>query len=74
MATQPQMIPLEHQDLKLQKGSSKWRYEVNLIRNTYGLEHPDDDFVRMFACRSITAELKVWYVQKALMQQGSDRR
>lgn len=68
------MIPEEHQDTTLVKGSPKWNYEVDVIRTAYGLTHPSDDFVRMFANRRVTAEQKVWYVQRALMLQGDLRR
>ena len=68
------MIPAEHQDKTLTKGTPKWEYEVRVIRTAYGLRNPDDDFVRMFANRRVSAEQKVWYVQRALMQQGDSRR
>lgn len=68
------MIPTEHQDMTLEKGSHKWNYELDVIRTTYGITHPGDDFVRMFANRRVTAEQKVWYVQRALMLQGDSRR
>lgn len=64
------MIPPEHQDLGLEKGTPKWQYEVDTLRDAYGIEDPADDLVRMFASRRVTAEQKVWYVQRALMQQG----
>lgn len=68
------MIPAEHQDMTLEKGSQKWNYELDVIRTAYGITHPGDDFVRMFANRRVTAEQKVWYVQRALMLQGNFMR
>lgn len=60
------MIPPEHQDLSLKKGTPKWQYEINTLWKAYGIGNPADDLVRMFANRRVTAEQKVWYVQQAL--------
>ena len=58
-------IPKEDQNMEMVKNGKKWKYEVEVLEEDYGLMNPTDDLVRMFANTNLSAGEKDEYIRMA---------